>query len=146
MGGSVRRYYGQWDESGRCPPGRVPWVLHRVGHHATLAAQAPLNSRAAALLTWGIGRLRIRRGVPKARNGPTKPLELGMGYVVKATRGVLEVPTWLSSRWPDGSRSLVCLEELATVFRTSQEASGAIADVPDVLSGAISFSVEPTAE
>jgi hypothetical protein len=69
-----------------------------------------------------------------------------MSYVVKATGGILEIPTWVSSRWPDGSRSLVCLEELAAVFRTSQEASAAIADVPHVLRGAIHFSVEPTAE
>ena len=37
MGRGVRRYYGQWVESVRCPPGRVPWVPHRVGHHAILA-------------------------------------------------------------------------------------------------------------
>jgi hypothetical protein len=69
-----------------------------------------------------------------------------MSDVVKATGDVLEIPTWVSSRWPDGSRSLVCLEELAAVFRTNQEASAAIADVPDVLRGAVRFSVESTAE
>jgi hypothetical protein len=69
-----------------------------------------------------------------------------MTYVVKVTGGVLEIPVWVSSRWPDGARSLVCLEELAAVFSTNQEASAAIADVPDALRGAVRFSVEPTAE
>jgi hypothetical protein len=69
-----------------------------------------------------------------------------MSYVVMATGGILEIPTWVSSRWPDGSRSLVCLEELAAVFQTSHEATAAIADIPHVLRDATHFSVEPTAE
>jgi hypothetical protein len=69
-----------------------------------------------------------------------------MSYVVKATGGVLEVPTWVSSRWPDGSRGLVCLEELAAMFRRSQAASAAIADIPEGYRDATRFSVEPTAK
>ena len=69
-----------------------------------------------------------------------------MSYVVKATEGGLEIPIRVSSRWPDGARSLVCLEELAAVFRTNQEASAAIADVRDAFRGGVRFSVEPIAE
>ncbi|HET6324076.1 MAG TPA: hypothetical protein VFG04_05205 [Planctomycetaceae bacterium] len=65
-----------------------------------------------------------------------------MKYVVKAIGGVLEVPTWLSSRWPDASRGLVCLRELAAVFRTVEEARAAIADVPGLLREVIDFSIE----
>jgi hypothetical protein len=68
-----------------------------------------------------------------------------MSYVVKATGGVLEIATWVSSRWPDGSRSLVCLEELAAVFCTSHEASAAIADLPEGYGDVTRFSVEPKA-
>jgi hypothetical protein len=56
-----------------------------------------------------------------------------MGFVVRATLNE-ENPIWLSTRWPDGSRSFVCLQEIAATFSTADVARAAIADLPEAVS------------
>jgi hypothetical protein len=66
------------------------------------------------------------------------------GFVVRASGGIIEVPAWLSTNWPDGRRDFTCIAELAEVFKTIEEAHAAIANVPAPLNEAgVMFSVEP---
>jgi hypothetical protein len=66
----------------------------------------------------------------------------GMGFVVKATGPFLGSPAWLTTPWPDGSRS-VAIREVAAVFQTAEDASVAIEEMPRILKDAgIIFSVE----
>jgi hypothetical protein len=53
-------------------------------------------------------------------------------FAVKAEGGLLSLPLWLSSRWPDGRRDFVP-RELAAVFPSFDDASAAIEDIFSVL-------------
>jgi hypothetical protein len=66
-----------------------------------------------------------------------------MSFVVKATldRGTI---LWVSTRWRDGSRSLVSISEVAAVFQTEAVALAAIPDLPWACRAAeTEFEIEP---
>jgi hypothetical protein len=54
-----------------------------------------------------------------------------------------ERAVWLSTPWPDGSRTVVSLRELAAVFETPDQARIAIDYMPEPYRLRLSFSVEP---
>ncbi|HEV8066752.1 MAG TPA: hypothetical protein VGP76_03380 [Planctomycetaceae bacterium] len=52
-----------------------------------------------------------------------------MSFVVKVTLDSGPI-VWASTRWPDGSRSLVSIPEVAAVFQAEADALAAIPDLP----------------
>jgi hypothetical protein len=67
-----------------------------------------------------------------------------MGFVVRATLENGTV-TWLTTAWPDGSRIITSLRDVAATFQTSEEAHAAIDDVPQLYKNmGVTFSVDTT--
>ena len=66
-----------------------------------------------------------------------------MGFVVKATLDSGTI-VWVSTRWPDESRSLVSIPEVAAVFQTEADALAAIPDLHWAWRAAeTAFEIEP---
>jgi hypothetical protein len=66
-----------------------------------------------------------------------------MPFVVKATLDSRTI-VWVSTRWPDESRSLVRISAVAAVFQTEADALAAISDLPwGCRAAETEFEIEP---